>query len=161
MDVIVYTDPTADTPYLRIASTGLDSLEVFATKYLDPDGTPYAIVDYSTIPSSPYINQSQTVDVSQDPPVFGWDLDYAKYLANSYNASYFQAQYNQGLVGLSISNDYQLNLAIATPENERTADQVAAVEFLSGLNQLQTSIEDQIAAATTGEEIISILSQLG
>jgi hypothetical protein len=101
------------------------------------------------------------VDVSQDPPVFGWDLDYAKYLANSYNASYFQAQYNQGLVGLSISNDYQLNLAIATPENERTADQVAAVEFLSGLNQLQTSIEDQIAAATTGEEIISILSQLG
>jgi hypothetical protein len=101
------------------------------------------------------------VDASVSPPTFDWVLDEAQRAATNYNAQYWQAQYNEGLLGLSITNDYQLQLAIATPEGERTADQVAAVEFLSGINGLQQSVQDQIDAATSGAELISILNQLG
>jgi hypothetical protein len=101
------------------------------------------------------------VEITGGSPVFSWDMSYARQIATDYNADYWQIQYNQGLLGLSIKNDYQLQLAIATPENERTADQVAAVEFMTGVNGLQQSVQDQIDAATTGEELIQILSQLG
>jgi hypothetical protein len=140
---------------------GLDTLEDAAAKFLDPYGTPYVIVDESVIPSSPYIYPAQTVEIVNNLPVFGWDFPAAQTIATNYNSTYWQNQYNQGLLGLAISNDYQLNLAIATPENERTADQVAAIEFLTGINGLQQSTQDQIDAATTGEQLIQILSQLG
>lgn len=161
MNVIVYSDPTLPTPYLQVISAGLDDLETIAFKTLDPYNIPYQIVDSADIPPSPYIGNSQTVDVSVTPPTYDWVLDEAQHQATSYNSQYWQQQYNQGLLGLGISADYQLQLAVATPEAERTADQVAAVEFLSGINSLQQQIQDQIDAATSGTELISILSQLG
>jgi hypothetical protein len=88
-------------------------------------------------------------------------LDEAKSIATATNSTYWQNQYNNGLLGLSITNDYQLQLAIATPEDERTAEQLAAVEFLTGINTLQNEVQSNIDAATTGEEIIQILGQLG
>lgn len=162
MQVIVYADPENPAPSrLQVMYAGLDTLEDSAFKYLDPYGTPYVITDNSVIPASPYIYYAQTVEIVNGAPVFGWDFPYAQQIATEYNSSYWQNQYNQGLLGLSISNPYQLQLAIATPEDERTADQTAAVEFLSGINGLQQSIQDQIDAATTGEELIQILSTLG
>lgn len=161
MNVIVYSDPSLPTPYLQVISAGFDDLETIAFKTLDPYGIPYQIVDEADIPPSPYIGNAQTVDVSVTPPTFDWVLDEAQRAATSYNSAYWQKQYDLGILGLSISNDYQLQLAIATPEAERTADQVAAVEFLSGVNNLQQQVQDQIDAATTGQELITILSQLG
>jgi hypothetical protein len=93
--------------------------------------------------------------------VWSYDLDEAKSIATATNSTYWQNQYNNGLLGLSITNDYQLQLAIATPEDERTAEQLAAVEFLTGINTLQNEVQSNIDAATTGEEIIQILGQLG
>jgi hypothetical protein len=161
MNVIVYGTYNSTVSYLNVVSAGADDLETFAFKYLEPFGIPYQIVDQMDIPPSPYIGNAQTVDASVSPPTFDWVLDEAQRAATSYNAQYWQAQYNEGLLGLSITNDYQLQLAIATPEGERTADQVAAVEFLSGINGLQQSVQDQIDAATSGAELISILNQLG
>ena len=162
MNVIVYADPTTPAPSrLQIMYAGLDTLEESAFKYLDPYSIPYAIVDVSVVPSSPYIYSAQTVEIVDGLPVFGWDFPAAQTIATNYNAAYWQRQYDQGILGLSISNDYQLNLAIATPADQRTADQVAAVEFMTGINGLQQSVQDQIDAATTGEELIQILSQLG
>lgn len=162
MQVIVYADPENPAPSrLQVMSPGLDTLEESAAKFLDPYGITYQIVDDSIIPASPYIYHAQTVDMSGPTPVFDWDFPYAQQIATNYNSQYWQQQYDQGLLGLAISNDYQLQLAIATPADERTADQVAAVEFLSGINGLQQSVQDQIDAATTGQELIQILSQLG
>lgn len=161
MNVAVYANPDTPLPYIKVMSAGLDTLDVAVAKYLDPFGIVYAIVDDGDIEPSPYIQDAQTIDLSGPTPVYGWDLDKAKSMATNINSEYWQNQYNQGLLGVGISNDYQLNLAIATPEDERTADQVAAVEFLTGINQLQTEKQDQIDAATTGQEIISILSSLG
>jgi len=162
MEVIVYADPENPAPSrLQVMYPGLDTLEESAFKFLDPYGIEYAIVDNSVIPDSPYIYEAQTVEIVSGAPVFGWDFTYAQQLATKYNAKYWQIEYNQGVYGLNISNEYQLNLAIATPEPERTADQVAAVEFLTGINGLQQSVQDSIDAATTGEELITILGQLG
>ena len=162
MNVIVYADPTTPAPSrLQIMYAGLDTLEDAAFKYLDPYNIPYATVDVSVVPSSPYIAEAQIVEIVNGLPVFDWDFPAAQTLATNYNSSYWQNQYNQGLLGLSITNPYQLQLAIATPEDERSADQVAAIEFMSGINGLQQSTQDQIDAATTGEELIQILSQLG
>lgn len=161
MNVIVYSDPTSPVPYLRVISAGLDDLETIAFKTLDPFGIPYQIVDEADITPSPYIGNAQTVDVSVTPPTYDWELDEAQRAATSYNASYWQNQYDQGLYGLGITNDYQLQLAVATPEDERTADQIAAVEFLSGINNLQSQVQSQIDAATSGAQLITILSQLG
>lgn len=161
MIVAIYPESNGSTPYLRVLAPAIDDIETAAAKYLDPYGISYVLVDDSTIPPSPYFPNSQTVDISQQYPVFSWDLDEARSWATKYNARYWQQQYNQGILGLTIQNDYQLNLAIATPENERTADQVAAVEFLSGVNTLQQSVQDNIDAATNAEEIAEILSQLG
>ena len=162
MQVIVYADPENPAPSrLQVMYQGLETLEQSAFKFLEPYNIPYVIVDNSVLPASPYIYHAQTVEIVSGAPVFGWDFPYAQQLATNYNSNYWQIQYNQGLLGLSISNDYQLQLAIATPENERTADQVAAVEFMSGINNLQQSVQDNIDAATTGEELISILSGLG
>jgi hypothetical protein len=162
MDIIVYADPENPAPSrLQVMYPGLDTLEESAFKYLDPFGIEYVIVDDSVVPDSPYIAAAQTVEIVSGAPVFGWDFTYAQQIATAYNASYWQMQYNQGIYGLSISNEYQLNLAIATPEEDRTPDQIAAVEFLTGINGLQLSVQDSIDAATTGEELITILSQLG
>jgi hypothetical protein len=162
MEVIVYADPENPAPSrLQVMYPGLDTLEESAFKFLDPYGIEYAIVDNSVIPDSPYIYEAQTVEIVSGAPVFGWDFTYAQQIATKYNAKYWQIEYNQGVYGLNISNEYQLNLAIATPEPERTADQVAAVEFLTGINGLQQSVQDSIDAATTGEELITILSSLG
>ena len=162
MEVIVYADPENPAPSrLQVMYPGLDTLEESAFKFLDPYGIEYAIVDNSVIPDSPYIYEAQTVEIVSGAPVFGWDFTYAQQIATKYNAKYWQIEYNQGVYGLNISNEYQLNLAIATPEPERTADQVAAVEFMTGINGLQQSVQDSIDAATTGEELITILSSLG
>jgi hypothetical protein len=162
MNVIVYADPTTPAPSrLQIMYAGLDTLEESAFKYLDAYGIPYAIVDASVVPASPYIAETQTVEIVDGLPVFDWDFTAAQTLATNYNSAYWQSQYNQGLLGLAITNPYQLQLAIATPEDERSADQTAAIEFMSGINGLQQSTQDQIDAATTGEELIQILSQLG
>ena len=161
MNVAVYAQIGGDYPALRVLSGGFDSPEDAALKYLAPEGVEWAIVDDSLIPASPYIEQSQTVVITNGVPSFDWDLPTAKSLASQYNAKYWQQQYNTGLFGLPILNDYQLQLAIATPENERTADQTAAVEFLSGINGLQSTVDANIAAAATGQELIQILSQLG
>lgn len=161
MNVAVYANPDTALPYLSVLSGGLDTLEVAVEKYLVPYGIPYLIVDEGDIEPSPYIRGAQTVDVSGSSPVFDWDMDLAKGIATNLNSEYWQAQYNEGLLGVGITNDYQLNLAIATPEDDRTADQIAAVEFLTGINQLQTEKQDQIDAATTGQELITILSSLG
>jgi hypothetical protein len=140
---------------------GLDTLEDSAAKFLDPFGINYVITDVSVIPYSPYISNALQVEITNGLPVFSWDFPYAQQLATSCNAAYWQQQYDQGILGLPIQNDYQLQLAIATPEGERTANQTAAVEFLTGINGLQDATQDQIDAATTGEELIQILSQLG
>jgi hypothetical protein len=161
MDVIIYANTSSPTPYLRILCAGLDDLPTIALRFLDPYGIPYVIADESVIPNAGTIPTALTVDVSSGVPVFDWDLNEAKTQATYQNAAYWQKQYNQGLLGLAISNDYQLNLAIATPADDRTADQVAAIEFMTGINGLQQSVQDSIDAATTGEEIVQILSQLG
>lgn len=162
MQVIVYADPENPAPSrLQVMYPGLDTLEDAAFKFLQPYSIPYAIVDNSVIPESPFIYHAQTVEIVDGAPVFGWDFPFAQQIATKYNSQYWQNQFNQGILGLSISTPYQLQLAIATPENERTADQVAAVEFMSGINGLQQSVQDQIDAATTGEELITILSSLG
>jgi len=162
MQVIVYADPENPAPSrLQVMYAGLDTLEESAFKFLDPFNIPYLIVDSTVIPDSPFIYHAQTVSITDGVATFGWDFPYAQQLATKYNANYWQNQYNQGLLGTGITNDYQLQLAIATPEDERTAEQTAAVEFLIGINGLQQSVQDQIDAATTGEELISILSSLG
>ena len=162
MQVIVYADPEFPAPSgLHVMYAGQDTLEESAFKYLEPFGIDYVIVDSSVIPDSPFIYADQTVEIVSGVPVFGWNIGDAQQTATNYNASYWQSEYDKGILATGISNDYQLNLAIATPENERTAEQTAAVEFLVGINGLQTAVQDQIDAATTGEEIISILSALG
>jgi hypothetical protein len=143
-------------------SPGLISANEVAELYLAPYDIPYAIVSATTLPDGSYIPEALTVTFNEHGgPQYGWDLPMAKQLAMFYNSGYWQAQYNHGLLGLPIQTQYQLNLAIATPEPERTADQVAAIEFMVGINDLQTQVEDQINAATTGEQIVGILNQLG
>ena len=162
MNVVIYADPNTPSPSgVKVLYPALDTAEEIASKFLDPEGVTYSIADVSVIPYAPYIGPALTVEIVNGAPVFDWDLPAAKEMATKYNSTYWQDQYDSGLLGLSISNDYQLQLAIATPENERTADQVAAVEFLSGLNGLQAQVQTQIDSATTGEELIQILSQLG
>lgn len=161
MDTIVFPNPETSTPYACLVYPGLDSIEDVIEKVVDPLGVDYAIVDESTIPDSSYITEAMTVSINGGSAQFDWDLALAKQLALSYNSHYWQKQYNQGLLQLAISNPYQLSLAVATPPEERTADQVAAVEYMVGLNGLQTDVENQIATATTGQEIIGILGQLG
>ncbi len=162
MQVIVYSRVQApNPPYLSVICPGEDSIEQIITKQLEPEGFAYAVVESDDIPPSPYIFNVMTVVIDGGFPTFAWDMEPAKVIATSYNARYWQSQYNNGLVGLNIDNAYQLQLAIATPPDERTADQIAAVEFMSGLNELQQSVQDQIDAALTGQELIAILSQLG
>lgn len=162
MNVLIYSDQTNPAPSRpQIVYAGGDTLEEYAFKYLNPYFITYLIVDQSVIPNSPVIYHAQTLEIVGGAPIFGWDVTYAKEIATGANSKYWQQQYSQGLLGLTINNDYQLQLAIATPENERTADQTAAVEFMIGINGLQVSVQDQINSATTGEELIQILSQLG
>jgi hypothetical protein len=162
MQVIVFTRAESPKPpYLSVISPAGDTLEQIISKQLEPFGIEYAIIDSAFIPPSPYITSALTVTFDDGAPEFGWDMDLAKTLATTYNSQYWQNQYDNGILGLSIDNAYQLQLAIATPPDERTADQIAAVEFMSGLNDLQQSVQDQIDTALTGEEIIAILSQLG
>lgn len=161
MNVVVYSEPSGSIPYLRVISPGLEDAEQAAQKFLEPLGINYAVVDKASIPLSPYFPTTQTVDITGPIPVFGWDLDSAKEWASKYNASYWQKQYELGILGLAISNEYQLQLAIATPVNDRTADQVAAVEFMIGVNDLQQAVQNNIDAATTAEGLITILDQLG
>lgn len=160
MQVAVYADPGPD-PFLHVLSAGLDDLQTAITKFLDPQGIQYAIVDDTELPDSRFILGAITISVSNGLATFGWDMGKAQTLATQYNSAYWQNQYDAGLLGLSVNNEYLLNLAIATPAAERTADQVAAVEFLTGISGLQTAVQDQIDAATTGEELIQILSNLG
>jgi hypothetical protein len=162
MNVLLYPDPENPAPSrLQLAFPANDTLEEYAFKYLEPYGINYLIVDFSVLPNASSIYDMLLVDISSGVPVFSYDVPAAKSYATAVNSSYWQQQYNNGLLGLSITNDYQLQLAIATPEDERTANQVAAIEFLTGVNQLQTELQLEIDAATTGEEIIQILSQLG
>jgi hypothetical protein len=162
MNVLIYPDQTNPAPSrLHIVYAGGDTLEEYAFKYLDPYFIEYLIVDQSVIPDSPAIYHAQTLEIVGGAPVFGWDVAYAKEIATSMNSQYWQTQYSVGLLGLNFTNSYQIQLALATPEDERTANQVAAIEFLTGVNQLQTELQLEIDAATTGEELIQILSQLG
>ena len=162
MNVILYPDPSNPAPSrVQVVYPANDTLEEYAFKYLDPYGIEYVIVDQSTLPNAGQISNYLLMEIVSGSPVFSYDVAGAKDCATSYNSIYWQTQYDQGILGLSIDNSYQLNLAIATPENERTADQIAAVEFMTGTNSLQMEVQDQIDAATTGEEIIAILNQLG
>ena len=162
MDVIVYKNPDPASNALCVMSPGLISANEAAELYLAPYDITYAIVNQQTLPDGSYIPEALTIEFDEfGGPHYGWDLPMAKELAIFYNSGYWQAQYNHGLLGLPIQTQYQLNLAIATPENERTADQVAAIEFMVGINGLQNDVEDQINAATTGEQIVGILNQLG
>jgi|688.fasta_scaffold104399_2 hypothetical protein len=162
MDVIIYPDPSSPAPSrLQVVFPANDTLEEYAFKYLESYSIDYLTVEYSTIPQSPYIGAAQLVEFVSGDPVYSYDLDEAKDIASGINSRYWQNQYDAGLLGVGITNDYQLQLAVATPEGERTADQIAAIEFMSGINGLQTEVQDEIDAATTGEEIITILSQLG
>lgn len=160
MQIAVYADPSP-TSFLHILCAGADDLQTAITKFLDPQGVEYAVMDDSELPDARFILPAITVSIDNGVATFGWDMSKATTIATQYNSQYWQKQYDAGLLGLAINNDYQLNLAIATPEGERTADQVAAIEFLTGINGLQSSVQDQIDAATTGEEIIQILSNLG
>jgi hypothetical protein len=162
MNVIIYPNPSMPAPApVVIVSPGNDTLEEYAFKYLDPFGIGYLIVPKASLPNASYIYPSLLLEISGGAPVWSYDLAQAKDIATDTNSNYWQNQYNTGLLGLSITNDYQLQLAIATPEDERTAEQLAAVEFLSGISTLQTQVQTNIDAATTGEEIIQILGQLG
>jgi hypothetical protein len=162
MNVLLYPDPSSPAPSrVQLVYPANDTLEEFAFKFLDPEGIEYVIVDQSELPDASYIYNMLLVEIVDGAPVFSYDVPAAKEFASAQNSQYWQTQYNEGLLGLSITNDYQLQLACATPEDERTADQVAAVEFMIGLSSLQADVQTQIDAATTGEEIISILSQLG
>lgn len=159
MEVIVYSGTPGS--YVNILTPGLDTLEQAAAKFLQPFDIPFVYMDSEDIPPAPYITDAQTVTIDGNTATFGWDLPSAKQIATNYNAQYWQQQYEAGILGLSIDNSYQLALAVATPESERTADQVAAIEFMVGLNGLQSDVQSQIDAATSGEELITILNQLG
>lgn len=161
MQVAVFANPSTTIPYLCVLSAGQDTLQEAVDKYLVPFGIPYYITTDDQIPESPYIGNSQTVTFSGGVPQYDWDLDAAKTQATNYNTSYWQTQYNAGILSLGYTASYQLNLAIATPEGERTDSQAAVVEFLTGVNQLQGEIQTQIDAATTGTQLINILNQLG
>jgi hypothetical protein len=162
MNVIIYPDPSNPAPSrLQIVYPGNDTLEEYAFKHLDPYGIEYQIVDYGVIPQASTIYSAQLLEFVSGAPVFSFDVPLAKEIASGINSRYWQTQYNIGLLDVGITNDYQLQLAVATPEAERTADQVAVIEFMTGINGLQAETQDQIDAATTGEEIIQILSQLG
>jgi hypothetical protein len=162
MNVIIYPNPSTPAPApVVIVSPANDTLEEYAFKFLDPFGIDYLIVPKSSLPNASYIYPSLLLEISGGLPVWSYDLTEAKDMATAMNSNYWQNQYNNGLLGLTITNDYQLQLAIATPENERTAEQLAAVQFLTGINDLQTQVQDSIDTATTGEELIQILAQLG
>mgnify|MGYP006299132319 CR=1 FL=1 len=162
MNVLLYTDPAYPAPSrVQLVYPGNDTLEEYAFKFLEPYSIEYTIIDQSLLPDASYLYNYLLLEFVDGDPVFSYDVPGAKDYATAFNSQYWQTQYNDGLLGLSITNDYQLQLAIATPENERTADQIAAVEFLTGINGLQNDVQTQIDAATTGEELIAILNTLG
>jgi hypothetical protein len=161
MNVIIFADPQNPQPSrLNVMYPGLDTLEQSASKYLIPFSIPYRIVDSSIIPNSPFIYSAQTVDLSTPSPTFGWDLEKARDLAAKHNILYWQNEFKEGIANLAVSN-YQIQLATATPPDQRTTEQVAIVEFMIGINGLQNDIAIQINEAESGEEIIAILSRLG
>lgn len=162
MEVIIFADPQNPQPSrLNVMYPGLDTLEQSAAKYLIPFSTPYRIVDSSIIPNSPFIYSTQTVDLSTPSPTFGWSMVEAKKIALNYNSTYWQTQLKEGLEDLPEAEDFQVQLAIATPVNLRSENQVAIVEFMNGISGLLNDIASQINEAETGQEIIEILSRLG
>lgn len=162
MQVIIYADQSTPQPSrLQVVYPANDTLEEYAFKYLDPYAIEYLTVDYSVIPNASYFYSLQTLEIVDGVPQFAVDFEAAKEMTVAMNSAYWQQQYNNGIATTGLTNDYQLQLALATPEDERTAVQTAAVEFMIGLNGLQQSVQDQIDAATTVEELIQILDQLG
>ena len=157
MEVIIFPGQSGS---LNVMYPGLDTLQQAAAKHLDPFNIPYKITDSSVIPPAPFIAGAQTVDFSTTFPVFGWDLEKAKELAASYNILYWQNEFKEGISNLAVS-DYQIQLATATAPNQRTAEQVAIIEFMNGINGLQNDIAVGINEADSGESIIEILSRLG
>lgn len=161
MNVIIFADPQNPQPSrLNVMYPALDTLEQSASKYLIPFEIPYRIVDSSIIPNSPFIYSAQTVDLSTPSPTFGWNLEKARELAANYNILYWQNEFKEGITNLAVS-DYQIQLATATLPNQRTAEQVAIVEFMIGINGLQNDIALQINEAESGDDIVGILGRLG
>ena len=131
MEVIIFADPQNPQPSrLNVMYPGLDTLEQSALKYLVPFSTPYRIVDSSIITNSPFIYSTQTVDLSTPSPTFGWNMVEAKKIAFNYNSTYWQTQLKEGLEDLPEAEDFQVQLAIATPVNSRSENQIAIVEFI-------------------------------
>lgn len=157
MEVIIFPGQTGS---LNVMYPGLDTLQQAAAKHLEPFNIPYKITDSSVIPPAPFIAAAQTVDFSAPFPVFGWNLEKAKELAANYNILYWQNEFKEGITNLAVS-DYQIQLATATSPNQRTAEQVAIVEFMIGIDGLQNDIALQINEAESGDDIVGILGRLG
>ena len=161
MRVAVFPNPyVGGNDVLCVLSPGQDDIEVAAQKTLGDNDIPYMIVEEGQIPNGGPLVNAMTVDVSGSEPVFGFDVPEAKVLSTNINIGYWQLQSNEALAELNMS-DYQLLVALSTPESQRTDEQQAAVDAINEINTLQMQTQDQINAATTGEELLTILSQLG
>ena len=161
MNVAVYANPyIGGTNNLCVLYAGEGTIEEAAELALDSLSIPYAIVDLATIPNGGTLVDAQTVDLSGPAPVYGFDMEIATALATKQNASYWQFQSDEALAELGLVA-YQLSVALSLDPSERTDLQQVAIDALNEINTMQYNIQVQIGAATTGEELIGILSQLG
>lgn len=158
MQVAVFPNPYESTPYLCVMYPGLDEIDVAAEKALGSELIPYKIVEHEDLPQyAPYTFDALTVDVSGDEPSYGFDLAFGKTLANRVNESHWKDQYKDGLAELG-ADDLDVSLALATAAGERTELQQTLFEFATEINQLKQATISELAAATTGEELNSILA---
>lgn len=157
MNVAVYANPLTSIPYLCILYPALDTIEVAAEKALTSQLIPYQIVDSSTLPQdSKYIFNAVTVDISGPAPTYGVDMTLARTIANGSNNAYWQAQYLEGLSEMGMS-EMDVNVAIATPPEDRTPTQILLVQFVTEITIEKQSVASQLSNATTGEELNAIL----
>lgn len=158
MQVAVFPNPYESTPYLCVMYPGLDEIEVAAEKALGSELIPYRIVEHEDLPQyATYTFDALTVDVSGIQPSYGFDLNLGKTLASKANDSHWKDQYYDGLSELGAS-DLDVSLALSTPSESRTEVQQAICEFASEISQMKQMLAQQLAAATTGEELNSILA---
>lgn len=160
MQVAVFANPYQGTaPYLSVLS-GTNDIEAAAEASLEAEGIPYQIIDSDDLPECGQLANAATVDLSGPEPVFGYYMPYATELSTYINTSYWEAQSQQALAELRMA-PYQLAVALSVPEAERTMEQQVAVEALNEISTQQTTVQGQINSATTGEELLQILAQLG
>ena len=161
MNVAVYANPyIGGTNNLCVLSAGSSTIEEAAELALVAQGIPYAIVDSADIPDGGSLVNAMTIDLSGSDPVFGYDLDLAKDISTKQNLSYWQFQSEEALAELGLAA-YQLSYALSLDPASRTEDQQIAIDAFNEINSEQANIQSQIDAATTGEELLAILGQLG